>query len=630
DLVEPLPAGVAVRGLAGASRRGAERVLYHSLPNVPRTAASDAHRQIEPVGGESWLLEAARISTYADDIDRDRSRLVLALGVLATLLLALVVRLLAVRGALAEARAQQMAAALHASEARYAEAMETTTDGLWERDQASGVSRVSPRFEALLGHAGGSFARQNRDPVELVHPDDRLRLRQTTIAHLASDTPYVVVLRMRHADGHYLWVRLRGRAIRDDAGRAVRLIGSIADVSDLQQALERFRDLSQMATDWFWEQDADYRYTSFSESLDRHTGIETAALIGKRRWELPIDGDPAVMAAHRALVESHQPFRDFEYRVDAGAGDWHWFSVTGKPLYDDGGRFLGYRGTSTDISAHKRLEEELRGHRDNLKALVEAQTADLVKAKEAAEQASFSKSEFLANMSHELRTPMHAILSFAGLGRDRALTAAPAKLAEYFSRIYASGERLLQLVNDLLDLSKLEAGKMPIDAGSVDLAQLAREVAHDLEAMIEARHQRLLFAPPHCNTHVGGDAVRLAQVVRNVLSNALKFTPAGRHVMVEFAAAELPGGRRAEDSGMLPALRMTIADDGIGIPEAELETVFDKFFQSSKTRTGAGGTGLGLAICKEIVLAHRGTIAARNRPEGGAAFDVILPRGSHP
>jgi signal transduction histidine kinase len=130
---------------------------------------------------------------------------------------------------------------------------------------------------------------------------------------------------------------------------------------------------------------------------------------------------------------------------------------------------------------------------------------------------------------------------------------------------------------------------------------------------------------PAESCHVLGDCKRISQVLHNLLGNAIKFTPEGRRIFIEIAPASLPAGRRAADSGALAALRLTVADEGIGIPPAELEAIFDKFAQSSKTATGAGGTGLGLAISREIVHAHRGIIQARNRPEGGAAFDVILP-----
>ena len=397
---------------------------------------------------------------------------------------------------------------------------------------------------------------------------------------------------------------------------------------ELRDSEERYRDFSQISSDWFWDQDEHYRFTSLSESMERKAQFGPTFAVGKTRWELPIDIDPARMAEHRALVEAHRPFHDFEFCIVDLNGEHHWLSTSGKPRFDEAGRFLGYRGTSRDISAQKSMEAELRNHRDNLGALVEAQTANLVLAKERAEEANRSKSEFLANMTHELRTPMHAILSFAHIGLAKATSARPEKLAEYFDRIRSSGDRLLKLVGDLLDLSRLEAGKMPIEAHALDLAALVWEVAHDLEALVEARQQRLEIPPAVCDTVVYGDRARLSQVIRNLLANALKFTRDGGGVFVSFAPAELPAGRRAVDQGVVAALCMTVADEGVGIPENELEVVFDKFYQSSKTRTGAGGTGLGLAICKEIVSAHRGTIRARNRPEGGAAFDTILPRGN--
>jgi signal transduction histidine kinase len=125
--------------------------------------------------------------------------------------------------------------------------------------------------------------------------------------------------------------------------------------------------------------------------------------------------------------------------------------------------------------------------------------------------------------------------------------------------------------------------------------------------------------------HITGDHKRLDQVWRNLLGNAIKFTPEQRSIHVEIAEGIIPAGRRAGDSGEIQALRITVADEGVGIPEAELDAIFDKFTQSSRTASGAGGTGLGLAICREIIHAHRGIIRAHNRPEGGAVFDVLLP-----
>jgi signal transduction histidine kinase len=384
----------------------------------------------------------------------------------------------------------------------------------------------------------------------------------------------------------------------------------------LQLSESRFRDLSSLSADWFWEMDADLRFSYFSGRTDDLM----QRYIGKYRWDLPIDLAPEQWESHQAVLRHHQPFREFEYRVHHAGDKPRWYSISGIPLFE-GGRFVGYRGTGREITARKTLESELREHRDHLEEQVRAQTADLLRAKEAAERSNLAKSEFLANMSHELRTPMHAILSFSRIGQAKANSAPPEKLREYFEHIRSSGERLLNLVNDVLDLSKLEAGKMQYSMIHLDLRRLTEEIGIELSPLLKAKQLTLEIAAESVDCYATGDHKRLGQVLQNLLSNAIKFSAPAGVIRVELAADVLSQGSGTS----VPALRLTVADEGVGIPEGELETIFDKFVQSSKTVTGAGGTGLGLAICREIIYAHRGMIRARNRPEGGAAFDVLLP-----
>jgi two-component system sensor kinase FixL len=278
-----------------------------------------------------------------------------------------------------------------------------------------------------------------------------------------------------------------------------------------------------------------------------------------------------------------------------------------------------------DITQRKQAEYELKRHRDHLAELIEEQTAGLVTARDESERANRAKSEFLANMSHELRTPMHAILSFANFGIQKVTTAAPDKLLHYFSNIEKSAKRLMSLLNDLLDLSKLEAGKMEMDFQRTDVFALLEDAHQEVEALLKSKHLQLVLDCEQDALVTFLDMGRMLQVFRNLLSNAIKFTPAERVITVTGGLTTMMVGRRASDRRELPAIRITVSDQGVGIPEDELEAVFDKFVQSSKTKTASGGTGLGLAICREIVTSHRGQIVAVNNPAGGATFEVLIP-----
>ena len=279
-----------------------------------------------------------------------------------------------------------------------------------------------------------------------------------------------------------------------------------------------------------------------------------------------------------------------------------------------------------DITAQAEGESALRRRCNELQQRIQAQSRDLMTARDEATAANHARSAALANMSHELHTPMHAILSFARLGRERVASAAPERLAEYFQRILESGDRLLELLGDLLDLARLEAGKVVLAREVVDLYVLAIETGRQFESLIESKSLTLEIVAPPQAVCVLGDRLRLRQVLTNLLSNAIKFTPPGGRVTIDFAIDQLPAGRRAGDRDRcVPAVTLRIVDTGVGIADEDLERIFDKFFQGSRTRTGAGGVGLGLAISREIVEAHLGEIRARSFPNGGALFEVTLP-----
>ncbi len=249
---------------------------------------------------------------------------------------------------------------------------------------------------------------------------------------------------------------------------------------------------------------------------------------------------------------------------------------------------------------------------ERLQTLINEQTVSLRQAKEEAEAANRFKSEFLANMSHELRTPLHAILGFAELLIDMGDSFSADEIWKYLQNIQISGKRLLVLLNDLLDLSKLESGKMVYQFRWYNLYDICRQAISELRPLWQEKQLLIVHSIPEIETMVMCDEVRMLQVLHNLLSNAIKFTSENSTIHILYQPTEILLPNHAQP---VPALTCIVRDEGIGIPENELDTIFDKFIQSSKTRTQAGGTGLGLAICREIIKQHRGTIYASNNTQ---------------
>ena len=268
-----------------------------------------------------------------------------------------------------------------------------------------------------------------------------------------------------------------------------------------------------------------------------------------------------------------------------------------EPILVDYGERVGLLDTQVLLVAQAQLL--------SLSRLVEEQ-------RDAAETANRSKSEFLANISHELRTPLHGILSYARFGLNEATTAERSELHEFFHNVDHCAENLLHLVNDLLDLSKLEAGRMTFDFRPADLGELVEVVIDEFRSLCAEQKVEIRCQRPEEATDTMVDPDRIQQVFRNLLSNAVKFSPSSGTI-----------GVRLRRVGK--AMLLSVRDEGPGIPPDEIEAVFDKFVQSSKTKSNSGGTGLGLAICREIVAGHQGRIWVENNAGVGCIFYVELP-----
>ena len=309
-------------------------------------------------------------------------------------------------------------------------------------------------------------------------------------------------------------------------------------------------------------------------------------------------------ADDKSVMQSGESRLGYEEQQTTPDGTTIWLETSKIPLKHADGSIYGVMGTYQDVTERKEFESKL------------------IQSKKEAEAANQAKSTFLANMSHELRTPLHGILSFAELGREKIGKLTEEKLKEYFSHISVSGKRLKVLLDDLLDLSKLEAGKVVLEYSLNNIPEIIESCVNEQTALINRRQLSIKYEIAANLPDVECDKNRIGQVVMNILSNAIKFSPDDGQIII---SAQLGQINNENDSDYIDALDISIADQGGGIPEGEEDVIFKKFIQSSSVKYSSGGTGLGLAITQELIFAHHGRIWCENLSRGGAIFHFLLP-----
>ncbi|WP_052190903.1 PAS domain S-box protein [Chitinibacter sp. ZOR0017] len=471
----------------------------------------------------------------------------------------------------------------------------------------NGVVRlVNPAFELLFGYASSDII--GTETGQLFSSADKYdELRQRIWSRIATGGVFRGETELYRRDHSPFWAMIYAKAlVAGDMSKG--MIAVIEDITSqriaaqsLRQSERLNRTIIDQTADGFLLIDADHRIREVNQSFTRLLGYQREALIGlnpKSIWGdtctqfFPDDLMDLALQEHTTkdieLLDQHHKIRPF--LINSGV------------VLDEQENIEYAYAFFTDIAQLKEIERRL------------------VDAKEVAENANLAKSSFLANMSHELRTPMHAILSFSemGLAKTGKLDGPETNhLNRYYERINASGKRLLLLLNDLLDMSRLEANKMSYDKGQHSLQVITRQAIAEMGSLIAGKQLQIEFQEGEQELITVFDKARITQVIVNLLSNAIKFS--ANHSRIEIQT--LPVALLDDGS---PAIGLEVRDHGPGIPDNELETIFDKFIQSSRVRLG-GGTGLGLAISRQIMLDHGGHIAARNHLQGGAVFTILLP-----
>ena len=389
----------------------------------------------------------------------------------------------------------------------------------------------------------------------------------------------------------------------------------------LAQSERRFRSLFDQSPDPTWIIDGE-RFTECNRAAVAKLGYaDTAQLLQTHPAdlspELQPDGEPSAKKASRMMALARgKGIHRFEWVHKTRTGNEFWAEVT-LSLVDPEHANLLYC-VWRDITLRKEAEQLMRQHA----AILEKEVADRTRALEAAmqeaERANDAKSRFLAKVSHELRTPMHAILSYTRLGLKHA---DDARITRYLQNIADSGERLTTLLNDLLDLSSLEAGALGAAIAPNDIRAVAANAITELDALAREKDIRLDLDPGE-PLIVPCDTALMTRVLVNVLSNAITFSPASSSVTVRMHAAD-------DDVRLHPGqVKIVVTDSGPGIPQDRLESVFEKFVQCDTSRGTQVGTGLGLAISREILDLHNGEIWAESPPAGqvsGTAIHIRLP-----
>ncbi len=530
--------------------------------------------------------------------------------------------------------------------------------GMWsgEIDENGKHTAVyfSDDFRRLLGFRDETdFPNEMASWLKRVHPNDK-DIAYGSLVRMVGDptgqSQYDVEYRMKIKGGEYRWFRGRGEVIRDGKGRPVRCVGAFFDINEekihnmlVAEKLEAYEETERLKTQlefeienlkhfhdiihsgmWTIDFDAEGRIgqVTWSDEIRRHLGFEDEA-------DFPNELSSWVQRIHpnhrfRVLSNFYSTIDDQagrvsfeqEYQMRTKEDVYRWYQMAAKIIRSADGKPIKLLGTCVDITKQKEYDVMMQERVMGIEEMERLNKA-LQEALAQAQHANRAKTTFLNNMSHDIRTPMNAIIGFTTLASNHAQNTELVK--EYLDKVLTSSNHLLSLLNDVLDMSRIESGKVKIEEKECNLP----EIMHDLKTIVQAdiRSKKLEFfidTMDVVDEEIVTDKLRLNQILLNLLSNSMKFTPPGGKVSVHVVQKKIaPRGYAAYD--------FKISDTGIGMSEEFQKNLFQPFERErSSTASGIQGTGLGLAITKNIVDMMKGSIAVKSKEGEGTEFTVSL------